>query len=266
MPIITLTTDWGTKDHYLASVKGFIHKQIPGATIIDITHEIPPFDIYQTSFVLKSCISNFPEGTIHLIGVNSDASIESPHTLVEYKNQYFIGSDNGIFSLIFSEEPRRVVELEIYQDSDKYTFSTRDVFIKAAQHIAQGKDIELLGIKKEGIKQLMSFEPVIEKDSYGNTSLVGKVIYLDRYENAIININEALFKKYVGGKKFTLSFNSFNNAVKEISNSYSDVPISEILALFDSNGWLEIAINQGNAGSLLALHLDSRVRLTITNL
>ena len=266
MPIVTLTTDWGTKDHYVASVKGYLLKQIPSATIIDITHEIPAFDINQCSFVLKNCYKNFPEGTIHLIGVNSDASTQTPHTLVEYEKQYFIGADNGIFSLMFPEKPTRIIELEIMQETNKFTFSTKDVFIKAAQHICEGNAIVTLGFEKDNINQRMGFAPAIEKDKDGQLHIVGKVIYLDRYENALINISEELFNQYVGKKEFSISFNSFTNVIDTISESYSDVPASEMCALFDSNGMLEIAINQGNAGSLLGLKLDTRVRLSVINL
>jgi S-adenosylmethionine hydrolase len=263
MSIITLTTDWGRRDHYLASVKGNLLKLIPDITIVDITHEISTFDIYQTSFILKSCFLDFPEGSIHIIGVNSDASIEEPHTLVKYKGHFFIGADNGVFSLMFDEEPEKIIELEIIQQTDKYTFSTKDVFVHAAQFIHEGKDINELGFVKAELNKRMSFEPVIESNSDGSLTIIGKVIHLDRYENAITNINEELFLKYIKGREFSISFNSFTEAIQNISKSYSDVPVSEMLAIFNSVGLLEIAINQGNAASLLGLKIDSRIRLII---
>lgn len=261
MAIITLTTDWGLKDHYLASVKGSLLKAIPNITIIDISHAIPAFDIYQASFILKNCFRSFPANTIHIIGVNSESSIENPHIVVRYENQYFIGSDNGIFSLIFRENPSKIIEIDIVQDTDKFTFSSKDVFIKVAQHISKGKPIDELGFARDKTNKLMSFEPVIESDD-NLSHIIGKVIYIDNYENAIVNIRKELFEQVGKGRSFTISFNSFSNSINRISQSYGDVAISDMVALFDSNNFLEIAINQGNAGSLLGLKPDSRVRIT----
>ncbi|MBN2745291.1 MAG: SAM-dependent chlorinase/fluorinase [Bacteroidales bacterium] len=261
MTIVTLTTDWGTKDFYLANVKGGLLKAIPQIQIVDISHQIPSFDIYQASFVLKNSYKSFPANTIHIIGVNSESSIETPHIVIFHENQYFIGADNGIFSLIFDEKPTKIVEIDIIQESDKFTFSTKDVFVKVSQHIASGKPLDDLGFVKDSIHKLMSFEPIIESDNE-TTSIIGKVIYIDRYENAITNIRKTLFDEVGKGRRFTISFNSFNNNIKQISQSYGDVAISEMLAVFGTNDLLEIAINQGNAGSLLGLRFDSKVRIS----
>lgn len=263
MAIITLTTDWGCRDHYLASVKGCLLSLIPDITIVDISHEIPIFDIYQTSFILKSSFKDFPKGSIHIIGVNSDASIEAPHTLVKYKGHYFIGSDNGVFSLLFDEHPEKIIELEIIQKTDKYTFSTKDVFVHAAKHISDNKAIEDLGFEKSDLTKRMSFEPVVESSNDGSLTIIGKVIHIDRYENLISNISEVFFNKYIKGKRFSISFNTFSDAITNISKSYSDVPVSEMLAIFNSIDLLEIAINQGNASSLLGLKIDSRIRIVV---
>jgi hypothetical protein len=263
MAIITLTTDWGIKDHYLASVKGSLLSHIQDLQIVDISHDILPFDIYQASFIFKSAYYHFPQNTIHIIGINSDAGIDQPHICIRYANQYFIGADNGVFSLIFSNKEIEIVELDIHQDTDKFTFSTKDVFVKAAKHIAHGGIMEELGSPLKNIRKLMSFEPVIEMDD-DTVTIIGKVIYLDRYENAITNITEATFLEYTKGRSFDITFNSFESELTKISKSYLDVPPSEMCALFDSNGLLEISINQGNAGSLLGLKMDTRVRINIT--
>ncbi len=262
MAIITLTTDWGIKDHYLASVKGSLLKHIENIQIIDITHDVLPFDIYQASFIFKNSYKNFPDGTIHIIGVNSDASIESPHIAIKHENQYFIGADNGVFSLIFGMQDLEIAEIDIFQESDNFTFSTKDVFVKAAQIIDKDKSLAKLGPKRDSINRMMSFEPVVEMDDE-NIAIIGKVIYVDRYENAITNISEDLFYSYAKNKRFDITFNSYTEELTTISKSYLDVPPSEMCAIFDSNGLLEISINQGNAGSLLGLKLDSRIRINI---
>src|ERR1039457_4038386 len=177
MPIITLTSDWGIKDHYLAAVKGAIYNKLPDVRIVDISHAIPPFDLNQAAFIIRNFYKNFPPGTIHILGINTEASIETPHTLVIQDGHYFIGSDNGIFSLIFDEKPDTVIELDVLQDSDYFTFADRDVFVKVACHIAEGKPVEQLGTPKNSILQKMSFKPAID----GNL-IKGKVIFIDRSE------------------------------------------------------------------------------------
>lgn len=258
MPIITLTSDWGYKDHYVAAVKGSIYGLMPDARVVDVSHEIPSFDLNQAAFIIRNFYLNFPEGTIHILAVNSEASIESPHTLVKHNGHYFIGADNGIFSLIFDEDPELVIELDIHQDSDYFTFPTRDVFVKVATHIASGKKPEELGRTKASVVKKMSFKPVVD----GNL-IKGKVIYVDRYENVFTNITADLFKSHVKGKKFAITFRSAGYRITSLSRSYKDVIEGEMLALISSSGHLEIAINQGKASSLLGLKTDQPVLVEI---
>jgi S-adenosyl-L-methionine hydrolase (adenosine-forming) len=258
MPIITLTSDWGLKDHYLGAVKGAIYRQFPEAQIIDICHSIPAFDLNQAAFIIRNFYKNFPPGTIHILGINTEASIESPHTLVIHDGHYFIGADNGIFSLIFDEPPAQVIELDVLQDSDYFTFSTRDVFVKVACHIAQGKSLDQLGKPKKSINQKMSFKPVID----GNL-IKGKVIYIDNYENVFTNITQPFFQGVIKGKKFVIMFRSASYRITTISKSYKDVVEGEMLALFSSSGHLEIAINQGKASSLLGLKIDQPILIEL---
>ncbi|MCD4678882.1 MAG: SAM-dependent chlorinase/fluorinase [Bacteroidales bacterium] len=256
MPIISITSDWGLKDHYLAAVKGSILTYIPDATIVDISHDIPSFDLNQTSFVIRNSYEYFPKGSIHIIGVKSDASIKTPHTAVLFDGHYFLGADNGVFSLIFNRDPEKIVEIDIIQDTDSFTFSTRDVFVRAAAHIAKGEPLENLGIVKDSLMQKMSFAPVVEKNA-----IKGKVIYVDTYENVITNITEPLFKELVGKKSFSIVFRTPGYLISSISKSYDDVPEGEMLALFSTGSHLEIAINLGKASSLLGLRIDDTVRI-----
>ncbi|MCK4679155.1 MAG: SAM-dependent chlorinase/fluorinase [Bacteroidales bacterium] len=256
MPIITLISDWGCKDPYLASVKGTILKQLPETVIVDISHDIPPFDINQASFILKNSYKAFPPKTIHIIAINSEASIETPHTVVEYDEHFFIGADNGIFPLVMDGEPTKIVELEIFQDSDYFTFSSRDVFVKAAIHIANTGKPEDLGTIKTKLNERISFKPVVEENI-----IRGKVIYIDSFENLITNITEKQFNKIRNGKKFEITFRTPGYVINTICDSYSDVPAGEMLAIFGSTGFLEIAMNKGNASSLLGMDLDEIVRV-----
>jgi len=259
MAIITLTSDWGLKDHYIGAVKGAIMRQLPGVTIVDISHTIPAFDLNQAAFIIRNFFRDFPEGTIHIIGVNTEAGIATPHTLIKHKGHFFIGADNGIFSLIFDEQPEMIIELDVIQDSDYFTFPTRDVFAKVACHIAAGKPIETLGRVKNKIMQKMAFQPVIEGDV-----IKGKVIYVDNYENVFTNITESLFKSAVKNRKFAITFRSPSYRITSISKSYQDVSEGEMLAIFSASGHLEIAINKGKASSLLGLKMDQSVIIEIS--
>ncbi len=256
MPIITLTTDWGIKDHYIGAVKGNILSQIPDARIVDISHSIDKHDLMQTSFIMKNTYKNFPDGTIHIIGVNSIASMKTPHSLVFADGHFFIGADNGIFSLILTEKPDKIIELDVIQESDYFTFSTRDVFIKTAAHIASGKNIEELGDVKPDLVQKLTFAPIFD-----DNAIIGKVIYIDSYENAITNITKKNLRDAGKIKKLKINFGPSSYEINSISDSYNDVPEGEMVAVFGTSEHMEIAINQGKASSLLGLGIDSNIRL-----
>ena len=256
MAIITLTSDWGTKDHYLASVKGAILAQIPQVNIIDISHNIAPFDLNEASYILRNVWGDFPEGSIHIVGVNSEASPEHPHVLIKVKGQFFIGADNGIFSLLFDEMPQEIYELDIIQSSSKFTFSTKDVFVQVAKHIVEGKDLEELGERLPELTKRVAFQPVTEPNL-----IKGKIIYIDRYENVVSNISEKLFYDTCGKKKYKILLSAGKYKLPKVHQSYSDVGEGELVALFGSDGLLEIAQNRGRAAGLLGLQLDDVVRI-----
>lgn len=258
MAIITLTSDWGLKDHYAGAVKGAILRMLPTAHIVDISHHVPAFDLNQAAFIVRNFYRNFPEGTIHILAINSEAAIETPHTLVFHHGHYFIGADNGIFSLLFDDKPTKIIELDILQDSDYFTFPARDVFVKVACHIATDKPIDALGHPKDNVLQKMAFQPVIQGDM-----VKGKVIYIDNYDNVFVNITESLFTSIVKNHKFAITFRSANYSITEISKSYKDVSPGVMLALFSSSGYLEIAIREGKASSLLGLKMDQLVTVEI---
>lgn len=256
MKIVTLTSDWGLKDHYLAQVKGRLLKEITDVVIVDISHQIPPFDLNQASFVFRNSWSSFPSGTIHIIDLMSDASIKTPHTVVVKEGHYFIGTDNGFFSLVFDTAPDEIYEIDIHQDSDYFTFSARDVFVKAAAQIAAGKPVSELGDRVAALIPKIPFAPVIDANH-----LVGKVIYVDNYENVITNISEQLFREVGKNRPFTVMFGSSKYPYKQLDTSYKDVPDTEVVVLINSAGLLEIAVSMGNASGLLGLDVEDKVRI-----
>jgi len=254
VPVITLTTDWGSRDHYAGTVKGAIISRLPEARIVDITHRIQPFSVKQASFILRNAFPFFPEGTIHIIGVNSEESEHSPHIAVLYRKHYFIGADNGIFALMFEENPEKIIELNIMQDTGFFTFSTRDRFVKAAIHLANGGSIEELGDTRSELNTLISMLPQIN----GN-SINGRVTYIDNYENAFLNVTNKEFLEVGKNRTFSLVIKGKPHHVNMVREAYTAVPEGEIAVLFSTTGHIEIAINKGNAASLLGLKTDDIV-------
>ncbi|MDP2424130.1 MAG: SAM-dependent chlorinase/fluorinase [Bacteroidales bacterium] len=256
MPIVTLISDWGSKDHYTASVKGAILKRDPSITIVDISHHVEAFNIPQASFILRNAYPDFPDGTVHMVAINTDESEQTPHLAIFHNGHYFIGTDNGIFPLLFDGMPEKMIEIEIPQDTDYFTFSARDRFVSAAVHLLHGKSIEDLGFIRTGLIELHNFRPVLQP-----SLIIGKIIYIDCYENAITNISEKVFREIGKNKSFTIQLRSLAHRVKKIPTSYHDVIESTIVVLFGTTGMLEIAINQGNAASLLGLSVDDFIRI-----
>ena len=254
MAIITLTTDLGLKDYYLSTVKGAILSDCPDAIIVDISHDINKYDILQASFVVKNSYISFPKGSIHIIGITPEP--EAPHLAVSINDHYFIGADNGIFSLMFDKEPDMIVELQIRQDPEYLIFPTKDIFVKAACHIARGGELSVIGKKRDAFFEKTHFRAVIDEKV-----IKGSVIYVDSYQNAITNITETQFREVGKSRDFTIDFKQSDYNINKISKSYSDVPDGEKLALFSSSGYLEIAINKGHASGLLGLKLNDTVRV-----
>lgn len=256
MAIITLTTDLGLKDYYVSSIKGAILSQCPDVKIVDITHNLPRFDIAQAAFIIRNVRKEFPSGTIHIIGVMPAATPETPHIAVETEGQYFIGADNGMFSLIFDRAPEKIVELTISQDTDFLTFPTKDIFVKAACHIARGGTLEVIGGPKDAVLEKSTFQPVVDAHT-----IKGSVIYIDYFGNVITNITHQLFKDVRKGRDFFLACKDPSHNIKELSKNYSDVPVNELVALFGATGFLEIGINIGNASKLLKIELGDVIRI-----
>ncbi len=256
MAIITLTSDWGDTDYYPAAVKGRILHEIPEAVIVDITHKIPPFDSSRAAYILRHAYSNFPKGSIHIIGINTEENIETPHVIALYDDHYFIGADDGIFSLIFQRQPEKMVLMDILQDNGSFTFSCRDRFAKAAILIARGKTIDQLGNPYPDMVQKIHFEPTSNHEG-----IRGMVIHIDPYENIITNIPKTLFEEVVGDRPFRLSFKKYE--IEQLSEGYGDTGIGELLCLFGSNGLLQIAMNRGNAASLLGVKKTNPVYISL---
>ena len=264
MPIITLTTDLGLKDHYVASVKGAILSQIPDINIVDITHNIDAFNISQTAYVIRNCYKNFPAGSIHILGVDAELSIDNSHLAVFAGGHYFIGTDNGTFPLLFDElKAEKIVQLNISQNTDSLTFPIKDVFVIAACHIARGGTLEIIGKEIAAFKEIKSeLKPVTEHDINTNNDIIkGAVVYIDTYGNATTNISKDLFEQVRKGRDFVILFGREDERISKLREKYKAANKGEKLAIFSVNGMLEIAQNKGRATDLLGLKIHDYVRI-----
>lgn len=252
MPVVTLTSDFGLTDYYVAVIKGALLSQNQNLNIIDITHNVKNYDIVQGAFVLKNAYSSFPKETIHVLSVNNFYSKKNCFLAVRYDDHYFLGPDNGIFSLLFDEKPEDIYELEFDRIGD---FPLKDIFSKAVGHIANGLPFNEIGIKVDEIEERISFQPVIQK-----SQIRGTVIHIDHYENVVVNITKELFEQVREKRKFSIYFKR-SNPIQKISKNYSDVAVGERLCFFNSASCLEIAINMGKASSMLGLNIDDSVQI-----
>jgi len=245
----------GNSGFYVASVKAAILKGLPGASIVDITHAIRTFHVSSAAFIIKNIYKQFPEGSIHIVAVDA---LNSPNTKViaiKADDHYFIGPDNGLFSLVFNNQPAEVVELTITPSSDALAFTAKDVMAKAAVHIAKGGNMNEIGNDYKNYVQLTAWQPI-----YDEGSIRTSVVYVDDYGNCMFNLEKALFEQVGKGRKFTIDVK--RNPIENISNTYSDVNGGDLVAIFTGSGLLEIAINKGNISELLGLKEGDSVLIT----
>lgn len=257
MAIITLTTDFGTKDYYVGAVKGALLNQLADATIVDISHQVPQFNLQQAAYILKNAFANFPKGSIHIIGVNEAATEQTPHVAVYAMGHYFIGADNGIFSLLLDKTPEEVVTLTIKPDNGTTSFPTKDIFTKAACHIARGGTLKTIGTIKDNLREVLYFRP-----TSNDNSIRGNVMYIDSYYNIVFNITEQLFNEVSKGRIFTIYLKNYT--ITEIKKTYTEVPEGEVLAMFNSEGFLEIAQHKGMFARQENIQLNEMITIQFT--
>ncbi len=259
--IITLTSDLGLRDHYVAAVKAALYTQAPQTTIVDISHQVSSFDINSAAFLVRSVWHQFPLGTVHVIGINPEFNAQQSHLVIQYSGHYFISADNGIFALLFDSEPEDIYEINIPQGND-WKFPMKGVFSTAAAHLSKGGAPEFLGKRTDAFQHAFTPGIVIEEDL-----LKGRVEYIDHYGNVYTNISRQLFESAVRKRMFAIQFKSAGFAISKISDYYTDVLEGERLAMWASNDLLMIAIHGGasnhggGASDLFGLQIDDMIRI-----
>lgn len=253
LPILTLTTDFGTRDFYAGALKGALLQRCPGAQLVDITHDIAPFDILQAAFVVQQIWREFPAGTIHLIGVNCVYGPDFRFAVARRNGHYFLAPDNGILTLMFDDlQPADVRNLPSPRQEH---FAVKQVFAEAAAHLTGDKPFELLGEYAAPLLQRISIQPVIMPGH-----IRGTIIHVDNFDNVIVNVRRETFEKVGQGRPFSLYFKR-HDPITRLSGNYSDVPVGEQLCLFNAAGFLEIAINMGRAAGLFGLKMEDVVEI-----
>lgn len=276
MSIITLTTDYGLKDHFVGSLKGKILSEYPEAQIIDISHDIDPFNIVEASYIIGASYSSFPKGTVHLIGVDMELNKENLHIVMQWNDSYFIAADNGILSMLSQKiVPQKIVAINIH-DRLPSDASGLDVFVTVACHIARGGLLNVIGREINNVKEVTEMKAVVSNDS---NCLKGHVIYIDHFGNVVTNITKKQFLEVAKGRPYEIQMKTKN--IKTILPNYSAIAISdkypiknyegEKLAIFNEAGYLEIAIFRsnpskiGSASSLLGLNYRDAVTIEFKN-
>ncbi|MFH4965540.1 SAM-dependent chlorinase/fluorinase [Gaetbulibacter sp. M235] len=273
MAIITLTTDFGEKDHFAGAIKGAIYSEMPEIRIVDISHSISPFNISEAAYVIQNAYSSFPKGTIHLIGIDSELNPENKHIAVKLDDHFFICANNGIMSMICSEiVPEKIVEINIH-DKIQTSFPVLDVFVKVACHIARGGTLEVVGKTISEIKPIKNIVPYVNEDK---SQIIGSIIYIDNYGNVITNIKKSFFENIQKSRDFEISARNYK--FKTIHRKYSDFVNFDIpedrrhdegrgLVVFNSSNYLEIAVYKsnsatvGSASTLMGLNLMDTVTI-----
>lgn len=253
MAIITLTTEWREDDFFHGILRGKLSSLCPGAVVINNASAIPPLNIMHGAFVIRNTFSHYPEGTIHLIFVSSEGSGEQPHLLVKARGHWFIGADNGIFNLILNSEPDLTVSLDNQDHSDEIS-----LFVRTAAAISEGKSPESLGRKVKGVSERVPLRATIDRDV-----IIGSVIFIDSYGNAITNITREIFSRVFDGRAFRILIKSNKYHTEKISLFYSDEPVGELVSRFNSIDLLEISVNGANLCQLFGIDTGDAVRVEV---
>jgi S-adenosylmethionine hydrolase len=248
-PVIALLTDFGTRDHYAAAMKGVILGICPDVTLVDISHDVPPHDVLAGALELGAAYRYFPAGTIFLAVVDPGVGSARRAIAAEAGDYRFVAPDNGVLSVVAGEQPpKRVVELtdrRYARATVSRTFEGRDRFAPAAAWLAKGVDLAAFGRNAGVLRHLDLPKPTVDPDT-----IQGEVIRVDRFGNLMTNIDRRTFDAVAGAP---LEVHAGGHRIERVVSTYADAAPLEICALFGSSGHLEIAANGASAAEQLAL-------------
>ncbi|MEM3730280.1 MAG: S-adenosyl-l-methionine hydroxide adenosyltransferase family protein [Candidatus Bathyarchaeia archaeon] len=258
-PIITLTTDFGLRDPYVAEMKAVILDINPNATIIDISHEVEKFNIKMGAYILASAAPYFPKGTIHVAVVDPGVGTERRPIIIEAKNSFFAGPDNGLMVLAAkSQGIKRIYEIsnrKFMRHEISSTFHGRDIFAPAAAHLSKGVSPQEIGPEVKDIV-VPEFAQVIKR---GNM-LVGEVLYIDGFGNIVTNFTVRELEQLKGKDALQIGLRGLKLNVK-LCKAYGDVKPQEPLAIIGSHNFLELSLNQGDAAKTFKTKVGDKITL-----
>jgi len=260
-PIITLLTDFGTKDHYVASMKGVILSINPRCLLIDITHQVSPHDIQEGAFTLANAYSHFPKGTIHLAVVDPGVGGERKPLLLVTENYFFVGPDNGLFTMITQKESvNKIIALDkqrYHLSSVSKTFHGRDIFAPVAAHLSMGVKPNALGHRIDSLFWLGFEGPRIKEGK-----LSGEILHVDPFGNLVSNIDEGRLIRFIRGRPCAIRVG--RKTIRGLKKGYWEGKKGEPIALFGSGGFLEISVREDNAQMSLKVKRGDPIQITIS--
>jgi S-adenosyl-L-methionine hydrolase (adenosine-forming) len=247
MPLLTLTSDIGHQDYLVAAVKAQLLQIDPGFNIVDISHNISPFNYPQAAYICRSAFKSFPEFTYHIILVNLFEKKPEQLLLAFHQNHYLLCADNGLLNMILEEKPELVIGIPLEKKAIRNTTYCAGVMGKVVDQLVKGESVRDIGMPDVSYTEKNHLRPLLD-----NNWIEGQIIFIDNFENVIVNITREQFEEQRKGRSFRIVFKR-DEVIDRISESYADVQPGEKLALFNSAGYLEIAINKGNAAGLFGL-------------
>ena len=258
VPLVTLLTDFGTADGYVGAMKGVLMQSLPNAKLIDISHEIKPFNYRQAAFALLNYAFYYPKETIHIVVVDPGVGSERKGLVVKTSNYYFVGPDNGVFSFVYQKDKFQAYEIDLLKFGSEIsaTFHGRDIFVPAAVRILKKEKLEDFC---HPINHVSSFYEPYSQANDGRIAL--KVIHIDHFGNLILNFNKSNWNDFGKPSKVKLQINDF--LIFGIKHSFSDVDQGELVLIWDSQGFLQLAQNKGNAASTLQMKVGDTLRLIL---
>ena len=264
VPIITLTTDLGTRDHYVGAMKAVMLGVSTELAIVDITHEIPPHDLMEAGWVLRNAFATFPPRSVHVAVVDPGVGTTRRPIVAVAGEHLFVGPDNGVFSFVFDVcPPRQVIEISTthyLQSEISATFHGRDIFAPAAAHLAKGADPSHFGDTIDDFSRLELPRP---KVTPGGSVRVA-VAHVDRFGNVILNVTHAALAALMERVQATgVTASIGDRRIQRLVKTYGDASPGEPVLLYNSGGFLEIAVNQGRAADLLKLRAGDAADLTL---
>jgi hypothetical protein len=252
MQLVTLTTDFGIKDYYVAELKASILKSTPNANFLDICHTIEAYDITEAAFFVKNILGEIAQDTIHIIAVNNYYSKNNKLIVAKAFNQIFVAPNNGVLSLVFNGSPFIAYEVD---ESNFESPSLQQMFSHVVGYLSHGLPIEEIGPICDNFVTKLELKPVVTSSQIRAT-----IVHVDHYDNVIVNLKKAEFEKIRNGRKFAIYYKQ-NDPIDTLSNHFGDSHAGDVICFFNSGGYMTIAINMGKASKMLNLIKNETIQI-----